>query len=66
MVLIALALRLAVIPFDTIENLMDATHVHAWEQGNTERSDMLSQRVQIDAALETHRHEMPVVLPHDD
>jgi 4-amino-4-deoxy-L-arabinose transferase-like glycosyltransferase len=38
MVLIALALRLAVIPFDTIENLMDATHLHAWEQGNVARS----------------------------
>jgi len=38
MVLIALLLRLAVIPFDTIENLMDATHVHAWEQGNVARS----------------------------
>lgn len=35
MVLIALVLRLAVIPFDTIENLMDAEHIHAWEQGNT-------------------------------
>jgi 4-amino-4-deoxy-L-arabinose transferase-like glycosyltransferase len=34
MVLIALCLRLAVIPFDTIENLMDADHIHAWEQGN--------------------------------
>jgi hypothetical protein len=38
MVLIALLLRLAVIPFDTIENLMDATHLHAWEQGNVARS----------------------------
>ena len=38
MVLIALALRLAVIPFDTIENLMDADHIHAWEQGNTARA----------------------------
>jgi hypothetical protein len=38
MVLIALVLRLAVIPFDTIENLMDAEHVHAWEQGNTARA----------------------------
>lgn len=34
MVLIAVSLRLAVIPFDTIENLMDADHIHAWEQGN--------------------------------
>ena len=38
MVLVALALRLAVIPFDTIENLMDQDHVHAWEQGNTARA----------------------------
>ena len=38
MVLIALALRLAVIPFDTIENLMDADHIHAWEQGNVARA----------------------------
>jgi len=38
MVLIALALRLAVIPFDTIENLMDAEHIHAWEQGNVARA----------------------------
>ncbi|MGA2219474.1 MAG: glycosyltransferase family 39 protein, partial [Terracidiphilus sp.] len=38
MVLIALALRLAAIPFDTIENLMDADHIHAWEQGNVARA----------------------------
>jgi len=38
MVLVALALRVAVIPFDTIENLMDAEHVHAWEQGNVARA----------------------------
>ena len=38
MVLIALALRMAVIPFDTIENLMDADHIHAWEQGNVARA----------------------------
>src|SRR5579863_8688066 len=37
-VLVALALRLAVIPFDSFENLMDADHVHAWEQGNVARS----------------------------
>jgi 4-amino-4-deoxy-L-arabinose transferase-like glycosyltransferase len=34
MVLVALALRLAVIPFDNFEDLMDANHIHAWEQGN--------------------------------
>src|SRR5580698_5078409 len=38
MVLIGLALRVAVIPFDTIENLMDAEHIHAWEQGNVARA----------------------------
>jgi hypothetical protein len=38
MVLIAFLLRLAVIPFDTIENLMDAAHLHAWEQGNVAAS----------------------------
>jgi hypothetical protein len=38
MVLVALALRIAVIPFDTIENLMDADHIHAWEQGNVARA----------------------------
>jgi 4-amino-4-deoxy-L-arabinose transferase-like glycosyltransferase len=37
-VLVALALRMAVIPFDHIENLMDADHVHAWEQGNVARA----------------------------
>src|SRR5579863_1560949 len=37
-VLVALALRLAVIPFDSFENLMDADHVHAWEQGNVARA----------------------------
>ena len=38
MVLVALALRLAVIPLDTIENLMDADHIYAWEQGNVARA----------------------------
>ena len=40
MVLIALALRVAVIPFDTIENLMGADHLmlHAWAPGNVARS----------------------------
>ena len=33
-VLVALALRVAVIPFDNFEDLMDADHIHAWEQGN--------------------------------
>lgn len=38
MLLVALVLRLAVIPFDTIENLMDADHIHAWEPGNVAAS----------------------------
>ena len=38
MVLIALLLRLAAIPFDSIENLMDAGHIHVWEQGNVARA----------------------------
>ena len=40
MILIALALRVAVIPFDTIENLMGADHLmlHAWAPGNVARS----------------------------
>ena len=40
MVLIALLLRLAVIPFNSFlfENLMDANHIHAWEQGNVARA----------------------------
>jgi len=33
-VLVALALRLAVISLPNFENLMDAYHLHAWEQGN--------------------------------
>jgi len=37
-VLVALALRLAVIPFNSFENLMDADHIHAWEQGNVARA----------------------------
>ncbi len=43
MVLIALVLRLAAIPFDTIENLMDANHIHAWEQGNVARALLAGQ-----------------------
>jgi len=33
-VLVALLLRLAVIPLNNFEDLMDANHIHAWEQGN--------------------------------
>jgi 4-amino-4-deoxy-L-arabinose transferase-like glycosyltransferase len=43
MVLIALALRLAVIPFNTIENLMDADHIHCWEYGNVARALLAGQ-----------------------
>jgi 4-amino-4-deoxy-L-arabinose transferase-like glycosyltransferase len=38
MVLVALALRLAVIPLPNFEDLMDANHIHAWEQGNVAQS----------------------------
>jgi 4-amino-4-deoxy-L-arabinose transferase-like glycosyltransferase len=39
-VLVALAIRLAVVPFgsSSFENLMDADHIHAWEQGNVARA----------------------------
>jgi len=39
-VVVALALRLAILPFasSSLENLMDADHIHAWEQGNVARS----------------------------
>src|SRR5580692_9086167 len=39
-VLVALAIRLAIIPFGShsFENLMDADHIHAWEQGNVARA----------------------------
>jgi hypothetical protein len=57
MVLIALLLRLAVIPFDTIENLMDTTHLHAWEQGVTEHSDSPTQCVPMGAGSTTTQHE---------
>lgn len=45
MVLIALALRLAVIPFNRFlfEDLMDANHIHAWEQGNVARALLAGQ-----------------------
>ncbi len=33
-VLVALALRLVVTSLPNFENLMDADHIHAWEQGN--------------------------------
>ena len=37
-ILVALVLRLAVIPFNNFEDLMDADHIHAWEQGNVAQS----------------------------
>jgi len=36
--LVALVLRIAAIPFDSFEDLTDANHIHAWEQGNVARS----------------------------
>jgi 4-amino-4-deoxy-L-arabinose transferase-like glycosyltransferase len=40
MVLIAMLLRLAVIPFNRVlfEDLMDVNYIHAWEQGNVARA----------------------------
>ena len=64
MVLIAFLLRLAVIPFDTIENLMDATHLHAWEQGNVAASLLaghgFGSPFQSDAAFGHHAAGLPV------
>lgn len=38
MVLVALALRLAVISLPNFEDLMDANHIHGWEPGNVAES----------------------------
>jgi hypothetical protein len=45
MVLAALALRAALIPFNSFlfEDLMDAQHIHAWEQGNVARALLAGQ-----------------------
>lgn len=45
MVLIALVLRLALIPFNSFlfEDLMDANHIHSWEQGNVARALLAGQ-----------------------
>lgn len=45
MVLLGLALRVAVIPFNSylFEDLMDANHIHAWEQGNVARALLAGQ-----------------------
>ncbi|HEY1648363.1 MAG TPA: glycosyltransferase family 39 protein [Terracidiphilus sp.] len=37
-VLVALALRLAVVPFNNFEGLMNPDHLHAWEPGNVAES----------------------------
>jgi 4-amino-4-deoxy-L-arabinose transferase-like glycosyltransferase len=37
-VLIALVLRLAVTALPSLENLIDADHIHSWEQGNVARA----------------------------
>jgi hypothetical protein len=57
MVLIAFLLRLAVIPFDTVENLMDASHLHACKQGDTAHRGTLSQDVPINDGSTTTQHE---------
>src|SRR5208337_3560074 len=45
MVLIALLLRIAVIPFNhfLFEDLMDVNYIHAWEQGNVARALLAGQ-----------------------
>jgi 4-amino-4-deoxy-L-arabinose transferase-like glycosyltransferase len=45
MVMIALVLRLALIPFNSFlfEDLMDANHIHSWEQGNVARALLAGQ-----------------------
>ena len=63
MVLIALLLRLAAIPFDTIENLMDANHVHAWEQGNVARALVAGQGFGSPFASTQPSAVMPPVYP---
>jgi 4-amino-4-deoxy-L-arabinose transferase-like glycosyltransferase len=37
-VLVALILRMAVVPLNNFEDLMDADHIHSWEQGNVARA----------------------------
>jgi len=65
MVLIALVLRLALIPFNSFlfEDLMDANHIHAWEQGNVARA--LRQATASAARLfpPSHRRSLPPVYP---
>ena len=63
MVLVALALRVAVIPFDTIENLMDAEHIHAWEQGNVARALVAGRGFGSPFASEQTSAIMPPVYP---
>ena len=60
---IALILRLAAIPFDTIENLMDADHIHAWEQGNVARALVAGQGFGSPFASTQPSSIMPPVYP---
>jgi 4-amino-4-deoxy-L-arabinose transferase-like glycosyltransferase len=62
-VLVALALRLAVIPFDSFENLMDAGHIHAWEQGNVARALVAGQGFGSPFASTQPSAVMPPVYP---
>jgi 4-amino-4-deoxy-L-arabinose transferase-like glycosyltransferase len=62
-VLVALALRLAVIPFDSFENLMDAGHIHAWEQGNVARALVAGQGFGSPFASAQPSAVMPPVYP---
>lgn len=65
MVLIALVLRLAVIPFNSFlfEDLMDANHIHAWEQGNVARALLAGQGFGSPFASIQHSAVMPPVYP---
>jgi 4-amino-4-deoxy-L-arabinose transferase-like glycosyltransferase len=62
-VLVALTLRLAVIPFDSFENLMDAGHIHAWEQGNVARALVAGQGFGSPFASTQPSAVMPPVYP---
>lgn len=65
MVLIALLLRLAVIPFNSFlfENLLDAAHTHAWEQGDVARALLAGQGFGSPFAFSQPSAIMPPVYP---
>jgi 4-amino-4-deoxy-L-arabinose transferase-like glycosyltransferase len=65
MVLVALFLRLAVIPFNSFlfENLLDAAHAHAWEQGDVARALLAGQGFGSPFAFTQPSAIMPPVYP---